>query len=224
MSSERAVFLGTEVFKGPRFASKHTSKLQKRSNTRISLRHPFIVKKGFIKGETLRLVRTNSIKWKKCWWSVVERWIEEMILTLAGQSQRLSHMYTLKISGVFNGIRTHDLCDAGAVLSPTEKWSHSDASRSIRWAYVFPWKEWCVFETEMNWRNHAHTCWTISTIVSYVHLKNFRCLQQDSNPWPLRCRYSALPNWTMKPLRCKEVNLLGSCVPVKGIIQNLHCP
>ena len=44
-------------------------------------------------------------EWKKCWWSVVERWIEEMILTLARQSQRLSHMCTWKISGVLNGIR-----------------------------------------------------------------------------------------------------------------------
>ena len=25
-------------------------------------------------------------------------------------------------------------------------------------------------------------CWTISAIVSYTHLKNFRCLQQDLNP------------------------------------------
>jgi len=39
---------------------------------------------------------------------VVERWIEEMILILAGQSQWLSHMCTPKISDVFNGIRTHD--------------------------------------------------------------------------------------------------------------------
>ena len=40
----------------------------------------------------------------------------ETILTLAGQSQRLCHMYTRKISGVFNGNRTHDLCDAVAVI------------------------------------------------------------------------------------------------------------
>ena len=38
-------------------------------------------------------------------------WMEEMILTLAGQSQWLPR----KISGVFNGIQTHDLCDAGAL-------------------------------------------------------------------------------------------------------------
>ena len=36
---------------------------------------------------------------------VVERWIEEMILTLVGQSQRLSHMCIWKFSGVFSRIR-----------------------------------------------------------------------------------------------------------------------
>ena len=40
-----------------------------------------------------------------------------MILTLAAQSRRLSHMCTRKSSGVFNGIRTHDLCDGGAYMS-----------------------------------------------------------------------------------------------------------
>ena len=62
-------------------------------------------------------------------------WIEEMIFTLAGQSQRLSHLCTCKISGVFNGIQTHNLCDASAVLLPTV-WSHSHVSRSICWARV----------------------------------------------------------------------------------------
>ena len=32
---------------------------------------------------------------------------------------------------VFNRIQTHHLCDASAVLLPTELWSHSDVSRSI---------------------------------------------------------------------------------------------
>ena len=36
--------------------------------------------------------------WKKNWWSVIERWNEEMILTLAGQSQRLSHVWTWKMA------------------------------------------------------------------------------------------------------------------------------
>ena len=45
--------------------SKHISKLQKRSNTRVSLHAtPSASKKSFIKGETLCLLRTNSIKEK----------------------------------------------------------------------------------------------------------------------------------------------------------------
>ena len=40
-----------------------------------------------------------------------------MILTLAAQSQRLSHLCTRKFSGVFNEIRTHDLRDSGADMS-----------------------------------------------------------------------------------------------------------
>jgi len=52
---------------------------------------------------------------------------------------------------------------------------------------------------------------------SYAHLKNFRCLQQDSNPWPLRCSAVLFPtDLRIKPLRCEQVTLLGSCVPVKG--------
>ena len=77
---------------------------------------------------------------------------------------------------------------------------------------------------EMNWKNDLHTCWTISGIVSYVHLKNFRCLRRDSNPWLLQCWCSAPTNWAMKPLRCEEVNLLGSCVPwshLSGFIAQL---
>ena len=76
-------------------------------------------------------------------------WIEEMIFTLAGQSQWLSHLCTCKISGVFNGIQTHNLCDASAALLPTV-WSHSDVRRSICWAHLFLWKEWRVKEMFMN--------------------------------------------------------------------------
>ena len=35
---------------------------------------------------------------------------------------------------------------------------------------------------EMNWRNDPHTSWTISAIFLYVHLKNIRCLQRDTEP------------------------------------------
>ena len=31
--------------------------------------------------------------------------------------------------------------------------------------------------------------------LSHVHLKNFRCFQLDSNPWPLQCWCSAFTNW-----------------------------
>ena len=39
---------------------------------------------------------------------------EDMILALAGQFKQLSH--EPEKFGWLNGIRTHDLCDAGAVL------------------------------------------------------------------------------------------------------------
>ena len=69
MSSEKIVFLDTEVFKGPRFADSKTLDVQTHYKptetfqyTHFSSSHPLSVKKGFIKGETLRLLRTNSIK------------------------------------------------------------------------------------------------------------------------------------------------------------------
>ena len=46
---------------------------------------------------------------------------------------------------------------------------------------------WYSINWAMNWRNDPQTCWTISAIVSYVHLKIFRCLHRDSNPWPQQC-------------------------------------
>ena len=71
MSSERAVFLDTEVFKGPRFASNkildvqtHFKATETFQYTHFSSCHPLSVKNGFIKGGTLRLLRTNSIKEK----------------------------------------------------------------------------------------------------------------------------------------------------------------
>ena len=44
----------------------------------------------------------------------IEAYIDELIFPLTGQFKRISYMRTSKISGVFNGIRSHDLCDAGA--------------------------------------------------------------------------------------------------------------
>ena len=46
--------------------------------------------------------------------------------------------------------------------------------------------------SNFNTKKWSPHCRTISVIVSYVHLQNFTCLQQDSIPWPLGCRCSAL--------------------------------
>ena len=63
MSSERVAFLDTEVFKGPRFAwnkvlavQTHFKDTETFQYTHFSSCHPLSVKKGFIKGETLRLL------------------------------------------------------------------------------------------------------------------------------------------------------------------------
>ena len=68
MSSEKNVFLDTEVFKGPHFADNKTVDVQTHYKptetfqyTHFSSSHPLSVKKGFIKGEALRLLRTNSV-------------------------------------------------------------------------------------------------------------------------------------------------------------------
>ena len=44
--------------------------------------------------------------------------------------------------------------------------------------------------------------------------------QRDSNPWPLRCRCSALTNLATKSHSWEQVNLLGSCFPVKDMKSN----
>ena len=69
MSSERAVFLDTEVFKGPRLstlkildAQTHLKPTEAFQYAHFSSCHPFSTKKGFIKEEALRLLRTNSVK------------------------------------------------------------------------------------------------------------------------------------------------------------------
>jgi len=67
LSSEGVVFLDTKVYKGARFADSkildvqtHYKPTETFQYTHFSSAHPFNVKKGFIKGETLRLLRTNS--------------------------------------------------------------------------------------------------------------------------------------------------------------------
>ena len=43
--------------------------------------------------------------------------------------------------------------------------------------------------------------------------EKFLVYSMDSNPWPLRCRWSGLTSWAKKSLRCEQVNSSGSCVP-----------
>ena len=66
---ERAVFLNTEVFKGPRHSTHKILALQTHFKstetfqyTHFSSCHLFNSKKGFIKREALRLLRTNTVK------------------------------------------------------------------------------------------------------------------------------------------------------------------
>ena len=69
MSFQRAVFLNTEVFKGPRLTTHKILDLQTHFKptetcqyTHFSSCHPLNCKKGFVKGEALRLLRTNSVR------------------------------------------------------------------------------------------------------------------------------------------------------------------
>ena len=71
LSSERTVFWDTEVFKGPRFAwnkifdvQTHVKATATFQYTQFSSCHSVTVKEAFIKGQTLRLLPTNSIKEK----------------------------------------------------------------------------------------------------------------------------------------------------------------
>ena len=63
MSSKHAVFLDTEVFKGPWFIQGKIPDVQthfkstKHSNTTLS-----VLRRALLKGEALRLIRTNSVK------------------------------------------------------------------------------------------------------------------------------------------------------------------
>ena len=72
MSSERAVFLDTEILKGSRLSSMsslgildsqtHFKLTETFQYTHFSSCYPLNTKKDFIKGEALRLLRTNSVK------------------------------------------------------------------------------------------------------------------------------------------------------------------
>ena len=80
---------------------------------------------------------------------------------------------------------------------------------------------------EIKWRYDPRTCWTIYAIVSWTW--KLQVTQRDSNPWPLRCRCSALTNWATKSHGWEPVNLLGSCFPVKemsyerNVIYEVRC-
>ena len=80
------------------------------------------------------------------------------------------------------------------------------SERSVIWSAVF----------EIKWRYDPRTCWTILSNC-LMNLKNFQVTQRDSNPWPLRCQCSALTNWATKSHSWEQVNLLGSCFPMKGM-------
>lgn len=98
----------------------------------------------------------------------LKKWPSHLLVNLS-----VSHTCTEKFFfflSVFNRIPTHDLCDAGAVLSPTGLWSHSDASRSICGARV-PVKG--MSERKCTWG----TCWDcpaslriISSIIIYLFI------------------------------------------------------
>ena len=69
ISENKITFLDTVVFKGERFIEKsildiktHYKPAETFQYTHFTSCHPLGVKRGFIKGETIRLVRTNSSK------------------------------------------------------------------------------------------------------------------------------------------------------------------
>ena len=69
ISDTETVFLDTVVYKGTRFKEKsildvktHFKKTETFQYTHFTSCHPPSVKKGFVKGEALRILRTNSSK------------------------------------------------------------------------------------------------------------------------------------------------------------------
>ena len=65
MSETEITFLDTKVYKGVKFDKKSILDVQTRykpTETNFYSSHPPGVKKGFIKGEALRLLRTNSLQ------------------------------------------------------------------------------------------------------------------------------------------------------------------
>ena len=67
----------------------------------------------------------------------------------------------------------------------------------------------------LQWRYDPRTCWTIQTIVTWTW--KIQVTQRDSNPWPSRCRCSALTNWATKSHSWEQANPPDPCLPVKGM-------
>ena len=91
----------------------NTVSCNRRKQHKYVFRWYWIIARQISKGN----ICLRYVQWKKRLRSAAERWIEQMILTLAGQSQRLSHMYTCKISGVFQGIRWPVRCRCRALTN-----------------------------------------------------------------------------------------------------------
>ena len=96
ISDTETMFLDTKVYKGERFAKQSTLDIKTYFKatetfqyTHFSSCHPPGVKKGFIKGEALRLLRTNSskaafktaIKKKFFKTNLIERWYPETLVS-----------------------------------------------------------------------------------------------------------------------------------------------
>ena len=71
------------------------------------------------------------------------------------------------------------------ILGPNETICNPDGTGVLNWKGWKGIRNRDIVNTEhVVWRRNPHTCCTISLIVSYVHLKNFRCVQRDLNQWP----------------------------------------
>ena len=150
-------------------------------------------------------------------------WRNDPHTLLDNQTQWLPHICTWKISGVFNGIQTHDLCDASAVLSLTELLIHSDVIKVNLLDSHIPVKgmmsEWKMF-CEV-WLKDELKKWFSHLLYNLSDCLTIMCI---SNKFQVQCSNT---NWAMKPLRIEHVNLLGSSVSVRGMMSGIsftyHC-
>ena len=88
-----------------------------------------------------------------------------MILALNGRLKELFDMYMKSLYRGTSGIRTHDLCDAGAAFLQTDLWSHTVESTSICWAHVFAKgmtndrNVWWSAAWEIKWGDDRYNWW-----------------------------------------------------------------